>query len=152
MDDIIKDIKFKDVMEDSLAVVLDYFLSNQKQFGILCNVSKVEFTPKLPENIQNSFKQFTFFVLANYTLESARVQDGRLIFEAGFGEENFASVVSMPLHAVLQVILGESMVFLNITATVDKFEGESEEVEDASVNALFSNPENQALLNKLKKK
>lgn len=154
MDNIIKDEEFKEIMENALEDMLHYLLEKGDSFGILCNITKTTFEPELPKHIMESFKPpFTFFVLANYTLESARVEGDFLLFEAGFGSENFASLVKVPLFAIFQIIIDENVLFLNMSATVEEFEVEDEpkNEEEKSLDALLSNPENLALLKKLKK-
>jgi hypothetical protein len=126
-------------MEDSVKKTLRYILSQEKEIGVVCSISSVEFEPSLPEEIITTFKEYTYFVLANYTLESAEVDDEFLTFEAGFGEDNFASLVKIPLFSIFQIIIDENVLFINMCATVKEFESYS----------ILSNPENQALFEKL---
>ena len=153
MDNIIKDEEFKELMENAVDDILSYLLEKELSFGILCNISKISFEPELPIEIKTSFKPFTFFVLANYTLESARIEGDFLFFEAGFGEQNFASLVKVPLFAIFQIIVDENVLFLNMSATVEEFEveDESKSEEDKSIDAILSNPQNLELLKKLKR-
>ncbi len=158
MEEIIKDVNFKAVMEDSIGEAIDYFLGKELSFGVLCNIASIEFEPKLSDELMENFQPpFTFFILANYTLQSARIEDDYLLFEAGFGEDNFASVVKVPLFAIFQIVIDEKPIFINMCATVAEEFGVKEkrevksESENTSINAILSNPENQKLLKKLKK-
>lgn len=57
------------------------------------------------------------FMLANYSFESLKLYDDYLEFEAGFGKENFGSVVNIPYLAIFQIVLDESILYLNPVAT-----------------------------------
>lgn len=157
MEEILKDVDFKEVMEESVAEVVEYFIDKELSFGVLCNISCIKFEPKLSDDLMNSFQPpFTFFVLANYTLQSARVEGNFLFFEAGFGEDNFASEVKIPLFAIFQIVVDEKPIFINMCGTIAEEynyidEEEDDEDEEPSINSILSNPENQALLKKLKK-
>jgi len=151
MDNVIKNVEFKEIMEQTIEDIVHFLLYESQSFGVLCNLSKIVFEPSLPDEILKSFKPFTFFILANYTLQTAKIEDDYLIFEAGFGENDFSSVVKVPLFAIFQIVINDNVIFLNLSATVEEFEAPALEDEDKSVNALLSNPENMELLKKLKK-
>jgi hypothetical protein len=110
------------------------------------DVKAISFNPQLPLHLRKNFAEFTLFALANYTLQSAYIEKGKLIFEAGFGKENFGSVVSIPIGSILQILIDNTPIFINLSAT---FGGEtfSSSVEN-SMQALLSNPENKKLLKK----
>lgn len=152
VDELIKSESFKDVMVQNIENTIEYFLKQNMSFGILCNLSKVEFEPELPDNIKKQFQQqFTFFVLANYTLESAYFDKDYLNFEAGFGEENFASLVKVPKFAIFQIILDDKIVGMNLCATVDEFyvlAKAKDEGSKKSIDAILSNPNNKAIFGK----
>ncbi|CAE10139.1 hypothetical protein [Wolinella succinogenes] len=151
IEQIIKDRKFKNLMEAHAKAVIEYLLSKQITFSILCNVGLVEFNPPLPESITSSFRPLTLFVLAGYTFESIELDHHNLYFEAGFGAQNLGSFVTVPLYSILQIILQDSnniqdsTLFVNLTAGNDSFEVnlEDEEGVKSSMEALLSNPENQ---------
>jgi hypothetical protein len=74
-----------------------------------------------------------------------------LVFEAGFGAENFGSVVTVPLLSILQVIVDETPLLINlasykketkVTKTAD--EGGVEN----SMASFLSNPENSKFIKK----
>ena len=129
----LRPIKLKHVKE-----ILSLLLNKQYEFDILCVTEKVNFNPKLPEHITSAFGEMILFSLANYTLQSAKIENENLIFEAGFGEENLGSVVSVPLKSIVQITYEETPLFINITATFD---------EPKPTNPFELNPRNKKFMN-----
>lgn len=150
VDDVIKDFDYKRLMEAHAKGIIEYLLNRNQHFSILCNVSLVEFSPELPEEISSTFKPLTLFVLAGYTFETVNLDDEYIYFEAGFGPQNFGSYVTIPLFGILQIVVEESVLFVNLTAGTDEFKQKKEEEEGVrnSMDALLSNPENQKFLKK----
>ncbi|NOX15708.1 MAG: hypothetical protein GXP61_06755 [Epsilonproteobacteria bacterium] len=138
---------FSDMMSNHIEDILDFLLEKGVSFSMLTNVASVNFEPALPSDIRDSFKSITLFVLAGYTFEST-VLDGDIIsFEAGFGSDNFGSLVSVPLASVLQVIVEDTPIFINLSIPSAKEETKKQEVGvKKSMEALLSNPENKKLL------
>ncbi len=156
---ITKERDFALMMKQHLLDILGYLFEKNQNFGILCKISEVSFNPELPEYMQDSFSHLTLFFLAGYTFESAYIEGDYLIFEAGFGSENFGSVVSVPLLAIMQVVVEETPIFLNLSeVSTEELATEKKEVEvdeeslEASMNVFLSNPENQKFFDKDKKK
>ncbi len=121
--------------------ILSLLLSKQYEFDILCVTKKIEFNPILPEHITSAFGEMILFSLANYTLQSARIENENLIFEAGFGEENIGSIVSVPIKSIVQITHEETPLFINITATFD------EPKEEKPKNPFELNPRNKKFMN-----
>ena len=122
-------------------------------FSITVNINGVSFDPQLPEVISENFAQYTLFSLANFTFESIILNDNYISFEAGFGAENFGSVVTVPYSAIFQIILDESILFINPTATMERKieintnnKNVSNEQEKRSRNAFTMNPKNKGLV------
>ena len=119
-------------------------------FSILTNVAEARFDPPLPEHVTRNFKPITMFVLAGYTFESASVDDKRLQFEAGFGSDNLGSLVTIPLHSILQIIIEETPILINLSipsrSTLESYPDNGGVKK--SMNALLSNPENESLFRK----
>jgi hypothetical protein len=77
------------------------------------------------------------------------------IFEAGFGSENFGSVVSIPLLSILQIIIDNTAVLVNI-ANYRSVETQIKEIKkndksdinglENSMSSFLSNPENSKFL------
>jgi len=117
----IRDIEsFRSLKEKHAKEILNFLLNEKESFDILCVLEDITFNPTLPEHISNNFSEIILFSLANYTLESAYVEGDNLIFEAGFGEENFGSVVSVPIYTILQITKEEIPLFINFTAQIPK--------------------------------
>ncbi len=147
------DADFAKIMKQHIVDILGYFFDKNKNFGILCKVDKVEFNPPLPENIMANFSELTLFFLAGYTFESAYVQDDYLIFEAGFGSENFGSVVSVPLLSIVHIIYDDIPIFVNVS-DIDKIHISNDTKNlntnelEGSIDIFLSNPENKDLFKK----
>lgn len=149
--DIIKSPSYARLMENHVRDMLIYLFENDQNFGILCKIEHVTFDPILPKHINDEFRAMTLFFLAGYTFESARIDNDILIFEAGFGQENIGSFVSVPLLSIVQVIIDDTPAFVNLAipqehhsiANIEKNEGVQN-----SMSALLANPENQKFLKK----
>jgi hypothetical protein len=96
-------------------------LEKNQEFSITANIEPITFTPELPTVIKSHMNKFSLFILSNYTYTTIQIDDEYMSFEAGFGNENFGSVVKLPLYAIFQIIVDESILYLNSVATVEKF-------------------------------
>jgi hypothetical protein len=153
LDNVVADRDFAKIMKSSIVDLIVHFFQKEQNFGILCNIADASFEPQLPENINSNFRQLTLFFLAGYTFETARIDGDYLVFEAGFGEENFGSVVTVPLLSIMQIIVDETPVFINLS-TYKESEKE-QEVEEKNIDeggvknsmaSFLSNPENSKFL------
>ncbi|QOP41905.1 hypothetical protein FJR03_09235 [Sulfurimonas marina] len=147
LDNLIQDKDFTNLMKKNIQELIVLFFEKEQNFGILCKIEDVSFNPPLPEEISAEFRPLTLFFLAGYTFESARIEENYLMFEAGFGSENFGSVVSVPLLSILQIIIDETPVFINLAIETEKTqEVKTEEVDEEglenSMATFLSNPEN----------
>ena len=120
--------------------ILALLIDKQYDFDILCITQKVTFNPELPQHITSAFGDMILFSLANYTLSSAHIENENLIFEAGFGEENIGSIVTVPIKSIVQITHDETPLFINITATF-------EEKEEKPKNPFELNPRNKKFMN-----
>ncbi|WP_457745526.1 hypothetical protein [Sulfurimonas sp.] len=154
LENIIEDRDFAHLMKKNMEELIILFFQKEQNFGILCKIEDVSFNPELPEDINTEFRPLTLFFLAGYTFETARIEDGFLIFEAGFGSENFGSVVSVPLLSILQVIVDETPLFINLSVYKEDKERTQKEhkVDDKGVKnsmaSFLSHPENSKFLKK----
>lgn len=147
--DIIKNPAFARLMENHIRDLLIYLFEQDQNFGILCKIEHLTFDPPLPSQIQDEFRPMTLFFLAGYTFESARIEHDTLIFEAGFGQENFGSFVSVPLLSIVQIIIDETPAFVNLALPKEQYQPintEKNEGVQNSMSAFLSNPENQKFL------
>ena len=145
--DMIKESDFQEMMEAHLKDMLLYMLESDQPFGLLCNLEHVTFDPPLPEELAQALQEVTLFMIAGYTFESFEIEEHTLFFEAGFGPQNFGSIVSMPILAVLQILVEETPVLINmaqprVALTQEQPGGKS------SLESFLSNPENQKFFKK----
>lgn len=132
---ILKDSAFCDLMKNHAKECLEYLLEKNRGFNIVVNLKNVKFNPELPKEISDNFSNLIMFELDNYTLESAFLEDDFLIFEAGFGNENFASTLSVPLSDIIQINLKNQPIFINLSIQERK---ENEEDKRAKSKKIFS--------------
>ncbi len=132
---ILKDSVFCDLMKNHAKECLEYLLEKHRGFNIVVNLKNVKFNPELPKEISDNFSNLIMFELGNYTLESAFLEDDFLIFEAGFGNENFASTLSVPLSDIIQINLKNQPIFINLSIQERK---ENEEDKRAKSKKIFS--------------
>lgn len=146
LQDLLSDPDFSQEMKRHVRDVLEILLKKGTNFSILTNLAEVEFEPALPEDIQTTFKPITMFVLAGYTFESCIVDEWGMSFEAGFGSENFGSLVSAPLLSILQIIVDETPVLINLSVDTQEKSSSTSKGVKRSMEALLSNPENEKFL------
>lgn len=138
--DILENEDYKEIVCSHIKDNIDYLLEANKEFSITVNVDATTFNPELPDSIKSQLQKFSLFTLANYTYTTIVVDDDFISFEAGFGAENFGSVVKVPLHAVFQIVIDDSILFLNPVATVEKFNKKEEKRDSMSI--FKNNPNN----------
>lgn len=153
--DIIKNPTFARLMETHARELLIHLFENNQSFGILCKIEHLTFDPPLPVNISSEFRAMTLFFLAGYTFESARLENNILYFEAGFGQENIGSMVTVPLLSIVQIIIDDTPAFVNIALPPEKSLSvniEKNEGVKNSMSSFLSNPENQKFIKEAPKK
>jgi len=139
LNNIIESNPFKEIAQKHIYELLNFILEKGIEFSIVVNIEAVKFKPKLPSNIQDNFSKFSLFSLVGYTLQSTTIDKEFLFFEAGFGKENIGSVLQIPLHSIFQIILEDNIIYINLTATVDKF---NKDLKNSSLNKFKNNPNN----------
>ncbi|QOP46322.1 hypothetical protein [Sulfurimonas paralvinellae] len=153
LESLIEDRDFAKMMKKHMQELMSILFQKDQNFGILCKIEDVTFNPELPDDMNAEFRPLTLFFLAGYTFETAQIEDDMLIFEAGFGSDNFGSVVAVPLLSILQIIVDETPIFINIAVEKeDVKEKEKSEVDENGVKnsmaSFLSNPENSKFLKK----
>ena len=147
--------KFAQIMKKNLEDIIIYFFEEEQNFGILCKIEDVAFYPELPDAINGEFRPLTLFFLAGYTFETARIEDECLIFEAGFGRDEFGSVVTVPLLSIVQVIVDETPICINLSVYKEEddeltkasnADREDLDGEKNSMASFLNNPENSKFL------
>ncbi|MCW8896371.1 MAG: hypothetical protein OQK48_03205 [Sulfurimonas sp.] len=145
LDSVTKDKKFANLMRKNIQDMIIYLFEKEQNFGILCKIEDISFDPPLPESISADFRAMTLFYLAGYTFDTAKIDADTLIFEAGFGADNFGSFVTVPLLSIMQVIVDETPLLINL-ATYEKDTNKAKKVDKGGVEnsrtSFLSNPEN----------
>jgi hypothetical protein len=139
INDIIESEEYKQLVEIQIKETILFLLNKNQEFSITANITPISFEPELPKTIKDQMHKFSLFILSNYTYTTVQVNNEYVSFEAGFGNENFGSVVKIPLHAVFQIIVDESILYINSLATVEKF---NKDLKRNSFNIFKNNPNN----------
>ncbi|RBQ29078.1 hypothetical protein [Aliarcobacter vitoriensis] len=136
---IIENDDFKNLSQRHIKDIIQYIIDTNTEFSVVANIESTSFNPDLPNDIKSNLNKFSLFTLAGYTFTTVRIEDDFLYFEAGFGKDNFGSVLKIPLYSILQIIIDENIIYINLTATVDKF---NNNLEKNSFNVFKNNPKN----------
>ena len=137
--DIIENNEYKSLVEKQIKENVLFLLEKKQEFSITANIQPISFTPELPKVIKDQMHKFSLFTLSNYTYTTVQIDDNYISFEAGFGNENFGSVVKIPLYAIFQIIIDESILYINSVATVEKF---NKDLKKNSMSIFKNNPNN----------
>ena len=151
LENVIEDSEFASLMQKHMQEMILHFFKKEQNFGILCKIEEVSFEPDLSDDIISEFRPLTLFFLAGYTFETARIEDNYLVFEAGFGADNFACLVSLPLLSTIQIIVDETPVFINLASYKEEKKIEKKLDENgvkSSMESFLSNPENSKFVKK----
>ena len=140
---IIENKEYKNLVSSQIKDTMQFLLNQNQEFAITANLDAVVFNPKIPDSTYQQLSKFSLFVLSNYTYSTIKLDENHIYFEAGFGVDNFGSNVKIPYYAIFQIVVGESILFINSVATVDKF---NEGNENKSLNAFKNNPNNKKLI------
>ncbi|GAB0172024.1 MAG: hypothetical protein MR025_08520 [Helicobacter trogontum] len=150
--------------------IIQLLINQNIHFSVQCSRQKVQFDPELPEEISSQFHPIIDFILAGFTFDSIEIWQDDMSFEAGFGKDNFPSLVVIPFSSIIQITIPvnnsamrDICVFMNamnvleldifrqsdVTQELDEKltsqELESSEEEaliESSKNAILSNPDN----------
>ncbi len=148
--DIVSKNIFRKLMIKNCEDIIQFLFDENIEFSILASLENISFDPELPKHIMDDFKPIVLFTLSGWTYESAKIQDQILTFEAGFGRENFGTLVSVPLYSILQIIIENTPIFINLSTPPDKDE-ENEKTNNKngikkSMDIFLSNPNNKKLI------
>lgn len=151
LDNVIEDKNFAKVMQKNIQNLIIYLFEKDEHFGVLCKIDQITFEPPLPKEISAEFRSMTLFFLAGYTFDTATILDDNLVFEAGFGTDNFGSIVTVPLLGIVQIIIDETPLLINL-ANYKKEKKVVKKVDNGGVEnsmaSFLSNPENSKFLKK----
>ena len=140
--------EYRTLIQSHIFKTIQYLFDKNQEFALACEVKYITFSPELPTDIKSSFEDTVLFILRGYTFESAQITEEYFSFEAGFGSENFGSLVSMPLLAIKQIFVGEHPIVINLADPEVERKKKKEESAStkSSMEALLKNPENKKLL------
>lgn len=145
LNNVINDKDFATLMQKNIYDMLVHLFEKEQNFGVLCKIEDTTFEPELPAEINTEFRSMTLFFLAGYTFDTARIVDDSLVFEAGFGVDNYGSVVNVPLLSIMQIIVDETPLLINISTHKKDVKSEKKVDEGGVENSMasfLSNPEN----------
>jgi len=143
INNIIENEEYKDLVSSQIKNTMSFLLEQNEEFAITANIDAVTFDPELPKATLEQLSKFSLFILSNYTYSTVKLDENAIYFEAGFGSENFGSTVKVPFFAVFQIVVEESILFVNSVATVDKF---NKDAKEKSFNVFKNNPNNRNLI------
>ncbi len=140
--------EYRALIQSHIFETIKYLFDKNQEFALACEVKYISFTPELPTEIKKSFDDTVLFILSGFTFESAQLNEEYFSFEAGFGSDNFGSMVSIPLLAIKQIFVGDNPIVINLSNPAIKSMGKKEvsASKKSSMEALLSNPENKKLL------
>ena len=133
---IFQDKTFSTLLQTHAYEILKSLKQSDTTFSIIVSTEFISFTPALPKNIKATFDDIALFDIGGYAQESLEVLPDRVIFETGFGKENFGSVLDIPMYAVAQIIVEKLPIFTNPIEPTK---------EQNSKNIFLSNPKNKHL-------
>ena len=136
---ITENLEFQELIQNHCKEQLNFFISKGIDFSVVANISNITFEPDLPNNLKDNLSKFSLFTLAGYTFQSAYIKEESLFFEAGFGKDNFGSLVQIPFSSIFQIIKNDNIVFINISATLENID---KNPKNKSMNVFKKNPNN----------
>jgi len=134
---------YKELSKKNIYNTIEFLLKEGVEFSIIAYTNFIDFNPEIPKEIIE-FEEITMFMIAGYSFESAVLNRDSFSFEAGFGEQNYGAILTIPLEAIVQIRVDEDLLVVNY------YEPKEEPKLENSMNILLNNPENQKLLKKKK--
>lgn len=136
---ITENVEFQELIQNHCKEQINFFISKGIDFSVVANISNITFEPDLPNDLKDNLSKFSLFSLAGYTFQSAYIKEESLCFEAGFGKDNFGSLVQIPFSSIFQIIKNDNIVFINISATLENID---KNPKNKSMNVFKKNPNN----------
>ena len=137
--------EYKELSKKNIHDTLELLLKRGMEFSIISYTNIIDFNPAIPNEIIE-FDEIAMFIIAGYSFESSTLNKDTFSFEAGFGVENYGSILSIPLEAIVQIAIGEELLLIN---HYEPKEVIPEEVNN-SIDILLNNPENLKLIKRNK--
>jgi len=149
---LIEDRDFAKIMQKNIESLIILLFEKDQNFGILCKIEHITFEPALPSEIRAEFRPMTLFFLAGYTFDTASIVGDKLVFEAGFGSDNFGSIVTVPLLSIMQIIVDETPLLINLSSYKKESAAPAKKADEDGVEnsmaSFLSNPENSKFFKK----
>lgn len=149
---LLQSIKYKNISDDYIQAIISMLLEEDIEFAILTEKVYLNFEPQLPTEIFDTFDDIVLFSLSGYSHNSSQLAGDIFSFEAGFGSNDFGTLVTMPILAIKQIIVDDFPIATNmatpLTTTVTQNIKLDKNSTNKSMEALLSNPENQKLFDK----
>lgn len=140
LEEFLKDSEFASMMHRNIYDLLNLLTQKDIQFDILVSAKFVNFSPELPQEIKANFNpSVILFSLAGYSLSSVEISKDEIKFEAGFGPDNFASVVNIPIGAIIRISIDENPILINF-ATFSPSDPKTKQ--ERSKQIFLNNPKN----------
>ena len=136
---ITENLEFQELIQNHCKEQINFFISKGIDFSVVANISNITFEPDLPNDLKDNLSKFSLFTLAGYTFQSAYIKEESLFFEAGFGKDNFGSLIQIPFSSIFQIIKNDNIVFINISATLENID---KNPKNKSMNVFKKNPNN----------
>lgn len=139
---IIEDSQFQELFKKQCKELIEFIVSKDIEFDIVVNIKDISFQPDLPSSIKDRLNKFSLFSLAGYTFKTLHIKENNLYFEAGFGKDNFGSLVEIPFGSIFQIVKDDNIIYLNLSATLDNKNPKENSSKDKSMNIFKNNPNN----------
>ncbi|NPA28059.1 MAG: hypothetical protein GXN91_03310 [Epsilonproteobacteria bacterium] len=144
---IFKSKAYEELVKKNNYNTIEFLLREGIEFSIVAYTNVIDFEPPIPKEIIE-FDKLALFLIANYTFESAKIDEDNFYIEAGFGVENFGSFLTIPLEAIHQILIKDTILTISYFEPINKKEI-LEKLDSMSI--LLNNPENLKLLKKKKR-
>ncbi|KAA6227023.1 hypothetical protein FMM56_07890 [Campylobacter sp. LR264d] len=143
LDKFLADNKFVALMTSHCYDVIKMLTNGGIEFNIVVHTKFVNFNPPLPEEFGIQNHALSVFALAGYTFESISLEKDKLFFEAGFGPDDYETLVSLNLAAINQIQVENSVIFVNFS--LYKGECDKKHLTQNSKKLFLNNPNNKNL-------
>lgn len=116
IDKILKNADFHELMKLSLYKSIDILMREKIEFSVVANTSLISFDPPLKGELCSLLNQpFMLFALGGYTFSSLILYKDKISFHAGFGADDYESIVEVKLAGISQIKVEDSIIFVNFS-------------------------------------
>ena len=150
MTEFLESREFGEIMKSHIYNVIEFFIKEGKEFAVASEIEHISFEPALSKEIVDNFAPISLFVLSGYTFETLTLDSEKIVFEAGFGNENIGSFVTIPLLAIKHILIDDFVIVVNMATY--KEEDEVDNKIEHSMEVFLNNPENAKIIKKSKDK